>query len=160
MPLSKSFFVPPVIALLLILAACGDFAGGDSGARVAVPTSYATFLPTSAARQYSQAIATALRTQNLPAIADPVGPNDWQVRLGAMQSAGMVTPFLGLIDPDGNERGRVQGRAMPSATWRRAQPEYLRQAAADMAPRLAAAGHRAGDISVESDPEKRIANSR
>ena len=147
---SQSFFVKPVLALVLLLAACGDFAGGDADARVAVPPSYATYLPTSAARQFSQVIATALRAQDLRAVADPAGPTDWQVRLGAIQAAGMVTPIFSLIDPDGNERGRVQGRAVPSVTWRRAQAENLRQAAVDMAPRLAAAFKRAAADRLQS----------
>lgn len=127
-----------LVALVALLTACGDLSGIDPEARIAVPPSFSTYLPSTAIRPYSQLVATALRDQKLPALADYTSYKDWQIRLGITQSSGMATPVFTLIDPAGSDQGRVQGRLVPIESWKRGQQETMRQAAADAAPRMAA----------------------
>lgn len=124
-------------ALFALLTACGDLSGIAPEARIAVPPSFSTYLPSGAIRPYSQLVATALRDQKLPALADYTSYKDWQIRLGITQSGGMATPIFTLIDPAGSDQGRIQARPVPIETWKRGQQETMRQAAMDAAPRIA-----------------------
>ncbi len=138
MRVSKLLSLHALTALLLLLGACGDTSGIDPSSRLSVPPSFSTYLPASAIRPYSQIVANVLREQNLPGVADYTGWHDWQLRLSISRGGNMATPVFVLIDPSGSEMGTVRARAVPMDTWRRAQPETLRLAASDAAPRIAA----------------------
>ena len=130
------------LALVMLLVACGDISGTDPNVRIAVPPSYSTYLPSLASKPYSQAVTTVLRDQKLPAVADYAGTGDWRVRLRANRANGMVSPVFGLVDPAGNEQISVETGAVPADIWQQAQPDIMARAAAEAAPKLAAAFQR------------------
>jgi len=153
-------------ALLLLVAACGDLPRpyqGNPGAtaqrlsqpppsRVAVPPSYATFLPSLASKPYSQALAAAMQDAALPAVADYAKAGDWRIDLGVVNRGSTTIPTFTVVDPSGNRKGTEEGRPVPTDTWRKGSPETLKTAAADAAPRILALMERVEAARRQSDP--------
>lgn len=144
---------PPVLLLLLsaLIAACGDLPqpfrgnpGGQAAAlaappayRLVIPRPAAALLPDAAADRFAEALSTALLAAEVPAAADTPLPLDWRLTVEASLAGGSVTPRFGLIDPDGAAQGSAEGRRVPARDWSEADPETLRRAARDAAPRIA-----------------------
>lgn len=140
-----------LLALLGGLAACGDLpqpyrgnAGGLSaqlaeppGSRVAVPRPTEAMLDNASAGRFAEALAEALRTAEVPAVAAAALPLDWRVNVGAARQGGNVVPRFALIDADGREQGVVDGRPVPIQAWAEGAEEPLRTAATGAAPRIA-----------------------
>src|SRR4051794_14110546 len=154
-PSSRSSRIEPLLRricllLPLLLAACGDLPEpflGNPGAtgrrlaqpptpRLAVPPPADALLPDTASRQLAAAIAAGLQAREVPAVADQVRTNDWRLLTSAELRGGTVVPQYRVLNPQGEEKGRIEGSPVPSAAWSMAGPAVLNQAASDAAPKI------------------------
>lgn len=140
-----------LLALLGLLAACGDLpqpyrgnAGGlaaqlaqPPGSRVAVPRPTEAMLDDASSGRFAEALAEALRTAEVPAVAAAALPLDWRVNVAAARQGATVMPRFTLIDADGREQGAIDGRPVPVQAWAEGAEEPLRTAATAAAPRIA-----------------------
>jgi hypothetical protein len=137
---------------LLLLASCGDLPEpflGNPGAmgrqlaqpptpRLAVPPPANALLPDAASRQFAGALAAGLQAQEVPAVADQVHRNDWQLDATAQQRGATVVPEFRVLNPKGEEKGHVEGSAVPTEEWASAEPAIMDQTARDAAPKITA----------------------
>jgi hypothetical protein len=147
-------FRPRLLILLLPLllpVACGDlpqpFLGNPGAAarqlsqpptpRLAVPPPANALLPDAATRQFARALATGLQTQEVPAVADQVRQNDWQLVTTAEQRGDTVVPVYSVLNPKGEDKGKAEGNPVPTEDWAAASTDVLRHAANDAAPKIA-----------------------
>ncbi len=135
----------------LLFASCGDLPEpflGNPGAtarqlaqpptpRLAVPPPANALLPDAATREFASALATGLQTQEVPAVADQVRQNDWQLVTSAEQRGDTVVPVYSVLNPKGEDKGKAEGRPVPTADWAAASTDVLRHAASDAAPKIA-----------------------
>jgi hypothetical protein len=145
--------VLPRISLLLALlvASCGDLPEpflGNPGAtarllarpptpRLAVPPPGDALLSDAAGRQYADSLAAGLQAQEVPAFADKVRPNDWQLVARAEQRGRNVVPLFRVLNPKGEDKGNTEGTPVPAAAWATADAATLDQTARDAVPRIA-----------------------
>lgn len=141
----------PALALVLLVAACGDLPRPFEGrpgalasrlsqpppARLAVVPTGQVLLADAAAGQYASAVAEAMQEEALPAVAEPVRPGDWRLELSAALRGSQVVPGFRVRDPAGAERGLAEARPVPAATWSEASPDMLRRAGREAAPTIA-----------------------
>ncbi len=143
----------PILCLLPLLAlvGCGDlpepFLGnpGASGRilaqpptpRLAVPPPGNALLPDAGSQTLAADLAQALQAQEVPAVAGDAGRTEWRLVATAAQRGATVVPEFTVLDPQGKERGKTEGAAVPTAVWAAATPETLHQSAADAAPKIA-----------------------
>jgi len=139
------------LALLLLLAACGDlpqpFRGKPGAvaavlaqpppARLSVPAPTGALLPDAAAATYADAITAALVAREVPAVEGPARPGDWRLALTAELNGGTVTPRFTVSDPQGKPQGHADGPPVAAAAWSAGTPEVLKQAAAASGPAIA-----------------------
>lgn len=144
---------PPWVLVLICLlaAACGDlpqpFRGNPGGQAdvLAAPPAYrlvilrpaAALLPEAQADGLAEALSAALLANEVPAAAEEPLPLDWRLTVEASLERDAVTPRYSLTDPDGRPQGSAEGRRIPAREWSAANPETLRRAARDAAPRIA-----------------------
>jgi hypothetical protein len=140
------------LALLLLVAACGDLPRPFEGrpgalatrlsqpppARLAVVPTGQVLLGNAAAAQFAGAVAEAMQEEALPAVAEPVRPGDWRLELSATLRGSTVVPGFRVRDPAGEERGVAEARPVPAASWSEAAPDTLRRAGREAAPTIAA----------------------
>jgi hypothetical protein len=138
------------LVLPLLLASCGDlpepFIGnpGVMGRRLAqppaprlvVPPPSNALLPDAASRQFAGALAADLRAQDVPAFADRMHTNDWQLVATAEQRGGAVVPIFRVLDPQGEDKGHTEGSLVPTQAWAAAASATLDQTAHDAAPKI------------------------
>lgn len=143
--------LPPLLALPLALAGCGDlphpFQGNPGGiamrlavppsARLSVPASTQALLPAAASPLLAKDLSQALLAQEVPAVAQPARPGDWSLRTSAVQHLGMVVPSFGVLSPSGELRGTVDGAPLALDEWTRGAPATLARAADEAGPKLA-----------------------
>lgn len=151
-----------LVGLCLLLAACGDlprpFAAAPESpqqaalrrpppARVLVPMPTQLGLTDTAAHGFADALAEALRQQELPATASAAitpGRGDWRVDAAYEVNANRVRLTYALIDETGQRIGTVRApQPVPIAAWANADPATLQNAATDAAPAIAALTGRA-----------------
>lgn len=139
-----------VLPLLLLLASCGDLPEpflGNPGAtarllaqpptpRLAVPPPGNALLSDEASRRYADSLAAGLQAQEVPAFADRVRANDWQLVATAEQRDGKVVPLFHVLNPRGEDKGETEGAPVPAQTWAVAAADTLDQTARDAAPRI------------------------
>jgi hypothetical protein len=137
---------------LLVLAGCGDLPEpfiGNPGAngrilaqppapRLAVPPAGNALLPDAGTHTLAADLAQALQAQAVPAVAGQAGRTDWRLVATASQRGGTVVPEFTVLDPQGKDRGKTEGAAVPTAVWAAAAPATLHQSAADAGPKIAA----------------------
>jgi hypothetical protein len=135
----------------LLLAGCGDLPEpflGNPGAtgrtlaqpptpRLAVPPPSDALLPDAATQEFASALAAGLQTREVPAVADQVRKNDWQLVTSAEQRGTTVVPVYGVKNPKGEDKGKAEGSPIPIEAWAAASPAVLQQAANDAAPKVA-----------------------
>lgn len=141
-----------LLAALLLPAACGDLPqpfrgrpGGLAGSlaqppsvRIAVPRPGSdALLDSGGAERMADALANALRQNEVPATSGAPFPLDWRVTMDASQDGRSVTPRYRLLDADGTELGTVSGRAVPFRAWADASAATLSDAARYAGPRIA-----------------------
>jgi hypothetical protein len=144
----------PILWLLPLLAlvGCGDLPEpflGNPGAngrilaqpptpRLAVPSPGTALLPDAGNQTLAADLAQTLQAQEVPAVAGPAGRTDWRLVATASQRGATVVPEFTVLDPQGKDRGKTEGAAVPTATWAAATPATLQQSAAEAAPKIAA----------------------
>lgn len=139
------------LAIPLMLAGCGTlpqpFLGkpGAVGAKLAVPPPPVLIVPppedamlgNRGARLYAKDIAAALVKQDVPSIARPARPYDWQLDATASINGQMVTPRFKVVGPNKKVYGRSSGTEIPASAWANGDSAVLKAAAEDAAPALA-----------------------
>ncbi|MBB2162360.1 hypothetical protein ACLRDC_14550 [Gluconacetobacter sacchari] len=108
-------------------------------ARLAVPVPPAALLGDAAAREWSRDLAAALLEQTVPAMAQPVRPGDWWLRLGAVTRGGQVVPTWSVMTPAGVVRGSGEGAGIAADAWAAGDADTLRQSARQIALPIAGA---------------------
>ena len=155
-----------VLVLPLMLAACGDlpepFIGnpGEVGRqlaqpptpRLAVPPPSTALLSDEASRHFAAAIAEGLQGQEVPAVADQVRQNDWQLVASAEQRGPDVVPVFHVLSPKGEDKGSADGDPVPTEYWAAAAPDMLNQEASDAAPKIAALLNGIQAATMRADP--------
>lgn len=157
------------LSLLLLsgLTACGDlpqpFLGNPGGplarrlsqpaaTRLIIPPPGNALLADDASRGLASDLAQALQRQAVPAFAQPAKAGDWRLVASAESRAATVTPTFTVLDPQGKERGKVQGPAVASPAWEAGKPETLTRVADEAAPRIATMLTRIETLRQEADP--------
>lgn len=143
----------PILLLLplLLLASCGTlpepFIGrpGAMGARLAqppparlaVPTPAGALLGNAAGKALAGAVADALVNREVPAIAQPARPGDWQLDVTAELHADRVVPKYIIRDETGRVQGSTTGVPLPAPAWADGDPLALKMEAVSVAPKIA-----------------------
>jgi hypothetical protein len=137
---------------LLALVGCGDLPEpflGNPGAtgrilakpptpRLLVPSPGNALLPDAASQILATDLAQALQAQEVPAVAGTATSAEWRLIATAAQRGSSVVPEFTVLDPQGKDRGKTEGAAVPVAAWASATPDTLRQSANEAAPKVAA----------------------
>jgi hypothetical protein len=140
-----------VLLPLALLAACGPLPQpfrGNPGAearrlavppayRIAVPAPGAALLGDAASGDFAVAMADALESAEVPAVAGPPLPLDWRLDITAESEGQGVVPAYAVVDADGRVLGQARGAAVPIRDWSQSDPAMLRQVAARDAPVVA-----------------------
>jgi hypothetical protein len=135
---------------LLALTSCGDlprpFAGNPGRAalalavppppRLIVPPSDDSLLPASQSQVWAKAVTDTLNCQDIPAFLEKSHPGEWQLRLSATVSDGVVTPKYTYVDPKGKTRGEVTGVTVAAADWTSADATIFQQNAVRALPQI------------------------
>ncbi len=154
------------LLLLLLLTACGGlpqpFAGNPGAtamrlaqpppSRLAVPAPTTAMLTDSAATAYAAALAKGLDDVDVPAVAGPAHPGDWQLRADAKLTGQAVKPSFTIVDPTGKDQGTITTRELPAADWSASNRQTLTAVAADAVPRISDLLTRLQAIRAQSDP--------
>lgn len=133
-----------ILALPLVLAACGTlpepFYGnpGPVAAKLAVPTAPVLMVPPpgqalladDSARLFAADLATQLVNQDVPCIAGPAGPGNWELGISAKLAGNHVVPSYRIIGPDKKDYGGEAGVPEPAAGWANGDAAVLAATAA------------------------------
>jgi hypothetical protein len=155
-----------LLLLLLLLVGCGDlpqpFIGnpGEVGRqlaqpptpRLAVPPPTTALLSDEASRHFAAAIAEGLQGQEVPAVADQVRRNDWQLVTTAEQRGADVVPVFRVVSPKGEDKGSTEGNPVPTEAWAVASPNMLNQEASEAAPKIVALLNGIQAATIRADP--------
>ncbi|MDI3308686.1 MAG: hypothetical protein QJR07_16470 [Acetobacteraceae bacterium] len=140
-----------LLILPLLLAACGDLPqpfrnrpglqaqrlAMPLAVRLAVPPPQQAMLQDTAARKLAENVASALQSQEVPAVAtDAPLPLDWRVDIQAERQGEVVLPRFRLLDADGRPQAASDGEPVPLRDWASPTPELLNQVASQAAPAL------------------------
>jgi hypothetical protein len=151
---------------LLLLVGCGDLPEpfiGNPGVvgrqlaqpptpRLAVPPPTTALLSDEASQHFAAAIAEGLQGQEVPAVADQVRRNDWQLVTTAEQRGEDVVPVFRVVSPKGEDKGSAEGNPVPTESWAVASPEMLNQEASEAAPKIVALLNGIQAATIRADP--------
>ncbi|MGK7869062.1 hypothetical protein [Falsiroseomonas sp. E2-1-a20] len=107
------------------------------GYRIAVPSSSMLLLTDEDSASLSRAFAQALVASEVPAVAGPGLPLDWQLVAAAERQADQVVPRYALRDADGQALGMLIGQPVPAREWVEGGAPLHARLAAETVPRLA-----------------------
>ncbi|WP_439596100.1 hypothetical protein [Falsiroseomonas sp.] len=107
------------------------------GYRVAVPNSTQLLLTDADSASLSRALAEALVANEVPAVAGPALPLDWQLVLAAEREGGQVVPRYALRDADGRALGMLVGQPVPARDWAEGGEALHARISGEVAPQLA-----------------------
>lgn len=171
MPLNRRRLLPLLpLALMGAIPGCGGLPQpyrGNPGAvarRLAAPPAYRLAIPPpqdalltdAAAADLARVLADALIEAEVPAVDGAPLALDWRLVVEAEstgQNGGTVLPRYSLEDADGTQLGGLDGAPVPARDWVEGAEPTLRQAAAEVAPRLA-------DLLARVDAERRTGDER
>jgi len=155
------------LVALLALAGCGDLPQpflGRPGAtaerlarpppsRLAVPSPAQSLLPEAGADAWAGAVADALVTEEVPAVAGGTRRRkEWTLVLTAEVRGADVVPSYAVQNPAGESQGLSEGAPVPMAAWASGDPAVLKAAAAQAAPGIASLLNRIEAARRQSDP--------
>lgn len=143
MPLERKFRAALPLSLLLCLSGCldvphpfrdpgrigRDLAGNPPPSRLDIPLPKDTRLDEGGTRLWVNSLVEALLAQSVPAIAQPVRPGDWWLKMRVEQRGDMVVPLYSLMTPKGEIRATQEGQPVPSSAWNVTNPGTLQDAA-------------------------------
>lgn len=153
--------------MLLALAGCGDlprpFQGqpGATAKRLAQPPPARLaviaitdpgLMPEAAGLNFTDSLAAGLQALEVPAFAGRVQQGDWKLTARVEPRGDMVVPAFRVQDATGRERGATEGPPVTAATWTRADPATLREAAANGVPVIADLLSRIQGTDQRADP--------
>ncbi|MCI1315886.1 MAG: hypothetical protein LKG39_05650 [Acetobacter sp.] len=98
-------------------------------------------------------VTQALLDQSIPAMAQPVRPGDWWVKLHTEQRGDAIVPLYSLMTPQGTVRATQEGPGVPAAVWSAGGPEVLREAAQQGAGQIVSILTGVMAESMEEDPK-------
>ncbi|PZW45743.1 hypothetical protein C8P66_111159 [Humitalea rosea] len=119
------------LLLLVALAGCGQlnqpYRGNPGGEarrlaappvyRLAVPSPNQALLTDRASSNLAVLLAEALEGAEVPAVAGPPTPLDWQLTIMATREGEMIRPHYVLADADGRDLGATAGPRVPIRAW-------------------------------------------
>jgi hypothetical protein len=155
-----------VLALPLVLAACGDFPEPMMGhpgrmglilshpppQRLVVPVPGRALLDDQSAAVFARDLSGAMVAQTVPAFAQKPQRGDWVLAVGATLNGTSVTPSYSILDPRGHVQGSLNGSPVSSQAWANGDATTLNGAANDAGPQLAALLSNIDAALKESDP--------
>ncbi len=157
----------PAFVLLLALAGCGDlprpFQGnpGATAMRLAQPPparlavvaiTDSSLMPEASGLTFTDSLAAGLQALEVPAFAGRVQQGDWKLTARAEQRGDSVVRAFLVQDATGKDRGATEGVPVPAASWTRADPTTLREAAASDVPAIADLLSRIQGTEQRADP--------
>jgi len=120
-----------LLLLAVALAGCAPFnqpyrgnPGGEAPRlvappvyRLAVPSPDQAMLTDRASSNLAVLMAESLVADEVPAVAGPPTPLDWQLTIAATREGEMIRPRYTLRDADGRDLGATAGPLVPVAAW-------------------------------------------
>lgn len=139
-----------LLLLLLLLSSCGDLPEpflGNPGAegrvlaqppqpRLVVPTPTNALLSDEESKTYATALAKGLQGLEVPAFAETPQRSDWRLTAAAEARGNTVVPVFDVQDPQGKDKGKVEGSPVPAQDWSTASSGMLQQVATNAAPKI------------------------
>ncbi|GBQ26211.1 hypothetical protein AA0472_2035 [Acetobacter estunensis NRIC 0472] len=77
---------------------------------------------------WAQQVTEALLEQSVPAIAQPVRPGDWWLRLHTERRGDVIVPLYSVMTPKGTIRATQEGPGVSVADWNAANPDAIHTA--------------------------------
>jgi hypothetical protein len=156
--------------MLLTVVACGSlprpfegYAGANAArlaqpppVRLAVITPDASVLKPDAASVLASALAEALVTQDVPAVATRPLNTDWRLVVTATLQDRNIVPVYTVYDPTGRNEGALQGASIASDLWATGASQTLRGVANVAAPTIAGLLTRIEAARRASDPNSLV----
>ena len=138
------------LLLVLLLSSCGDLPEpflGNPGAegrllaqpptpRLVVSPPANALLTDQESHSYATALATGLQALEVPAFAENAQRSDWRLIATAETRGNTVVPVFQVLDPQGKDKGKVEGSPVPAQDWANATGATLTHVASDAAPKI------------------------
>ena len=140
------------LLLVLLLSSCGDLPEpflGNPGAegrllaqppapRLVIPAPANALLTDQESHSYAAALATRLQALEVPAFAEKAQRPDWRLIATAETRGTTVVPVFHVQDPQGKDKGNIEGTPVPAQDWANATGATLTHVASDAAPKISA----------------------
>lgn len=121
--------------------------------RLDIPVSTDSQLSADAAKLWSKDVAAELLQQTIPAMAQPVRPGDWWLKMRADVRGDEIVPVYMVMTPTNEVRATQEGEPLQAQIWNAADPATLSLAAQDAAPKVASVLTGIQADEMEKDPQ-------